>query len=282
MERRETGARSKMQADAKRTAILAVSFGTSYNDSREVTIGAIERAIADAFPKLEVRRAFTSQMIINKLKKRDGIVIDNMEEALKRAADDGVGTLIVQPTHVMSGFEYMELAGELEKYKDKFERTALAAPLLTDDEDFEAVIGAVTENMAAWDDGDTAICLMGHGTEAAANAVYQRLQEMLRAAGYENYFIGTVEANPNLESVVTAVKAAGKYKRVVLRPLMVVAGDHANNDMAGEGKDSWKSIFEAEGYETACILEGLGQMPAIREIYAAHARAAAESLENKG
>lgn len=282
MERKEMERCAGMQADMEKTAILAVSFGTSYNDSREVTIGAIEKAIAAAFPGIQVRRAFTSQMIINKLKKRDGLAIDNMEEALKRAAADGIKTLIVQPTHMMAGFEYMDLAKELDEYKNKFERTALAAPLLTGEEDFKAVMKAVTEDMASWDDGDTAICLMGHGTEAASNAVYSRLQKMLEDAGYENYFIGTVEADPNIENIVTAVKAAGKYKKAVLKPLMVVAGDHANNDMAGEDEDSWKSIFEAEGYQTTCILEGLGQMPAIQDVYVAHTRAAADGLAGQG
>lgn len=259
-------------------AILVVSFGTSYNESRETTIGAVERAIGAAFPGIELRRAFTSEIIINKLKKRDGIVIDNMEEALKRAVSDGIETLVVQPTHMMSGFEYMDLASELDRYKDKFERTALAAPLLTNDEDFNGVIRAITEDTASYDDGNTAICFMGHGTEAASNAVYSKMQDMLSAAGYENYFIGTVEANPTIENLVSVVNKAGKYKKVVLKPLMVVAGDHANNDMAGEDEDSWKSIFEAEGYEVTCIIEGLGQMPAIREIYVAHTKAAVNGI----
>lgn len=278
MERKEAGESFHVKTDSSKTAILVVSFGTSYNDSREVTIGGIEKAIAEAFPGIEVRRAFTSQIIINKLKERDGLVIDNMEEALKRAIRDGVRTLVVQPTHMMAGFEYMELAKELKRYEDKFDRACLAAPLLTDDEDFEAVIKAVTEDMASCDDGETAICFMGHGTEAASNAVYSRLQRMMAADGHENYFIGTVEAAPNIENIVTAVKAVGKYKRVILKPLMVVAGDHANNDMAGDGEHSWKRIFEAEGFLTECMIEGLGQMPAIQDIYVAHTKAAAGKL----
>lgn len=261
-------------AKSNKEAILVVSFGTSYNDSREITIGAIENAIADAFPEIEVRRAFTSQIIIDKLKERDGLEIDNVEEALARAADDGIGTLIVQPTHLMNGYEYTDLSDALKEYSGQFKKTVLADPLLTTDLDFEAVIQAVTEATAAYDDGSTAICFMGHGTEAESNSVYGKMQEMLTAAGYENYYIGTVEAEPSLEDVLRKVKANEAYQRVVLQPLMVVAGDHANNDMAGEEEDSWKSVFEAEGYKVECILEGLGQIRAVQDLYVEHVKRA--------
>lgn len=278
MERKNTGVFPHIQPGRNKTAILAVSFGTSYNDSREATIGAIEKAIADAFPGTEVRRAFTSQVIINKLKRRDGLEIDNVEQALKRALENGIRTLIVQPTHMMAGIEYTALAKKMEVWRDKFDNVCLAAPLLTSDEDFLAVLRAITEATASYDDGETAICFMGHGTEAASNAVYSRLQHMLAAGGYENCYIGTVEADPNIENIVTAVKAAGKYKRVILKLLMVVAGDHANNDMTGAGERSWKRIFEAEGFLTECMIEGLGQMPAIQDIYVAHVKAAVNKL----
>lgn len=257
-------------------AILVVSFGTSYNDNREITIGAIEDAIAGAYPEYEVRRAFTSQIIIDKLKERDGLEIDNVEEALDEAAADGIKELIVQPTHLMDGYEYNDLAKALTEYKDKFDRIIFADPLLTSDSDFEAVMKAITEKTAAYDDGETAICFMGHGTGAASNGVYAKLQEMLTESGYENYYIGTVEAYPTLDEVIKALKEKGSYKKVVLEPLMVVAGDHANNDMAGDEEDSWKTVLEGEGYEVECILEGLGQIPAIQEIYVAHIREAME------
>lgn len=257
-------------------AILAVSFGTSYNDNREITIGAIEDAIARAYPEYEVRRAFTSQTIIDKLKERDGLEIDNVEEALDEAAADGIKELIVQPTHLMDGYEYNDLAKALTEYKDKFDRIIFADPLLTSDSDFEAVMKAITEKTAAYDDGETAICFMGHGTGAASNGVYAKLQEMLTESGYENYYIGTVEAEPALDEVIEALKEKGSYKKVVLEPLMVVAGDHANNDMAGDEEDSWKTVLEGEGYEVECILEGLGQIPAIQEIYVSHIREAME------
>lgn len=260
-------------------AILVVSFGTSYNESRDLTIGAIENAIAEEFPEYDVRRAFTSQIIIDKLAERDGLVIDNVEEALDRAVADGITTLVVQPTHLMNGYEYTDLADALAEYESQFEQIALAEPLLTSDEDFEAVLEAITAHTADYDDGETAICFMGHGTEADSNVVYPTLQQKLTDAGYKNYFVGTVEAEPSLDDVIEAVGEKGDYTRVVLEPLMVVAGDHANNDMAGDEDDSWKSSFEAEGYEVECILEGLGQLEDIQQIYVSHTQAAIDSLE---
>ena len=266
-----------LEKEAGRQAVLVVSFGTSYNESRKATIGAIEKDIETAFPAYEVRRAFTSQIIIDKLKERDGLMIDNVEEALDRAVADGITTLVVQPTHLMKGYEYTDLAEELDAYRDRFEQIELAEPLLTEDADFDAVTNAIAERTASYDDGETAICFMGHGTEADANAVYGKLQEKITAAGFENYYIGTVEAEPGLEDVIAAMKEKGTYKKVVLAPLMVVAGDHANNDMAGDDDDSWKSILEKEGFEVECILEGLGQNASIRQIYTDHTRAAVDA-----
>lgn len=260
------------------TAILVVSFGTSYNDSRDATIGAIEEDITKAFPEYEVRRAFTSQIIIDKLKERDELEIDNVEEALDRAVEDGIKRLVVQPTHLMDGYEYTDLADSLEDYEDQFEQVELGAPLLSSDADFDAVVKALTEKMESYDDKETAICFMGHGTEADSNSVYAKMQDKLTEAGHENYYIGTVEAEPTLDDVLAMFKEKGIYKKVVLEPLMVVAGDHANNDMAGDEEGSWKSILEGEGYEVECVLEGLGQVPAVREIYVEHAQAAVDSL----
>ncbi len=277
VETSEVTKEAEVESDGTK-AILVVSFGTSYNDSRELTIGGIENAIAEAFPEYDVRRAFTSQIIIDKLKERDGLEIDNVEEALDRAVSDGVKELVVQPTHLMNGYEYTDLADTLKDYEDKFESVALADPLLTSDEDFSAVISAITDKLSSYDDGQTAICFMGHGTEADSNSVYAKMQEMITAAGFENFYIGTVEATPSIEDVCAKLNANGGYTKVVLEPLMVVAGDHANNDMAGDEEDSWKSILEGEGYEVECILEGLGQVPAIQEIYVEHTKAAMECL----
>ena len=250
--------------------LLVVSFGTSFNDSRRLTIGAIENALKEAYPDWSVRRGFTSQIIIDHVKSRDGEVIDNVAEALERAIENGVKTLVVQPTHLMPGFEYTDLKNELAEYADAFEQIVLSEPLLVSDEDFTAVAEAVVAATKDYDDGETAICFMGHGTEADSNAVYAKMQTVLSDAGMENYFVGTVEAEPSVEDVLEAVQA-GNYNKVVLRPLMIVAGDHANNDMAGDEEDSWKSIFEAAGFEVECVVEGLGQLEAIRELVVAHA-----------
>lgn len=266
------------QDDIGEKELLVVSFGTSFNDSRRLTIGAIEDRMEQEFPDFGVRRGFTSQIIIDHVKSRDGVAIDNVEEALNRAADNGVKTLVIQPTHLMNGLEYTDLVNEVGEFSDAFEQVAVGEPLLTSDEDFQAVIQAITEDTAEYDDGETAICFMGHGTEAESNQVYTKLQELLTAAGHENYFVGTVEAEPALEDVLAVVKE-GNYKKVVLQPLMVVAGDHANNDMAGDEDGSWKKAFEAEGYEVTCVLKGLGEIEAIQELFAEHAKAAAESLE---
>ena len=250
--------------------LLVVSFGTSFNDSRRLTIGAIEKALQDAYPDWSVRRAFTSQIIIDHVAKRDGEIIDNVHDALERAVKNGVKILAVQPTHLMSGFEYNDLKNELAEYADAFEQIVLGDALLTIDRDYDMLAEAVVEATAAYDDGKTAICFMGHGTEAESNAVYAKMQTVLSEAGCEHYYIGTVEAEPTVEDLLEAVKAGG-YQRVVLRPLMIVAGDHANNDMAGDEEDSWKSLFEAAGYEVTCVLEGLGQLPAVRQLIVEHA-----------
>lgn len=257
--------------------LLVVSFGTSYNDNRRLTIGAIEEAMEKAFPEYDVRRGFTSQIIIDHVKSRDKISIDNVGEALDRAADNGVKKLVIQPTHLMNGLEYMDLVNEAAEYSDAFEKIAVGEPLLTTDEDFKTVMEAITRATAVYDDGETAICFMGHGTEADSNQVYAKLQEMLAAAGHENYFVGTVEAEPTLLDVMEKVQA-GAYKRVVLEPLMIVAGDHANNDMAGDEEGSWKKSFEDAGYQVVCLVNGLGEMEEIQQLLVEHAQAAMDSL----
>mgnify|MGYP004600417927 FL=1 len=260
------------------TELLVVSFGTSYNDSRRETIGAIEKAMQKAFPDYAVRRGFTSQIIIDHVNKRDGEKIDNVTEALDRAVDNGVKTLVVQPTHLMNGLEYNDLKDELAGYSDSFEKVVLGEPLLTSDDDFQKVMNAIVDATKEYDDGETAICFMGHGTEADSNSVYTKMQETLKAAGYDNYFVGTVEATPSLDDVIAAVKAGG-YKKVVLRPLMIVAGDHANNDMAGDEDGSWKTEFEKAGFEVTTVVEGLGSVQAIQDLFVAHAQAAIDSLK---
>ena len=263
------------QDDIGENELLVVSFGTSFNDNRRNTIGAIEDALEKAFPDWSVRRAFTSQIIIDHVKSRDGEEIDNVKQALDRAVANGVKKLVIQPTHLMNGLEYTDLTEEVSQYADAFDKISIGEPLLSTDEDFKSVEEAITGATASYDDGQTAIVFMGHGTEADSNAIYSKMQENLKADKYDNYYIGTVEATPSVSDVLEQVKA-GDYKRVVLRPLMVVAGDHANNDMAGDEDDSWKSIFEAAGYNVECVLEGLGSVNAIHEIYVAHAQKAVD------
>lgn len=267
---------NRKTANSKDTLILAVSFGTSYPETRRTSIGAIEETLREAFPQYEVRRAFTSGRIIQKLKERDGLHIDSVEEALDRAAADGFRRVILQPTHLMGGLEYSNVREKLQACGHAFDQLALGAPLLDSDQDFAQVIQAVTDAAKPYCGSRTAVVFMGHGTEAAANGVYARLQELLRAGGFDQYYIGTVEARPDLADVMGQMKGKG-YDKVVLQPLMVVAGDHAMNDMAGEAPDSWKRVLTGAGYEVSCVLKGLGEFAAIRQIYAAHAEAALQT-----
>ena len=279
--------------------LLVVSFGTSFNDSRAEDIGGVEKALQEANPDWSVRRAFTAQIIINHVQARDGEKIDNVEQALDRAVENGVKNLVVQPTHLMHGAEYDELVEALDEYKDKFETVTVAEPLLGEvgddatvvNEDKAAVAEAITAEAvktagfdsleAAKEDG-TAFVFMGHGTSHTAKVSYSQMATQMEKLGYDNVFIGTVEGEPEetaCENVIAAVKEAG-YTKVILRPLMVVAGDHANNDMAGDDDDSWKSQFVASGnFESVdCQIAGLGGIDAIQQIYAAHTKAAIESL----
>ena len=258
--------------------LRVASFGTSFNDSRRLTIGAIEKRMADTFPDWSVRRGFTSQIIIDHIQKRDKVAIDNITQALDRAADNKVKTLVVQPTHLMYGLEYKDLEKEVGKYTDAFEKVAIGAPLLDTDGDMADVVDAIVKATAEYDDGETAIVFMGHGTEADSNGVYAKMQQVLTDSGHKHYFIGTVEASPTVQDVLKQVKK-GSYKKVVLEPLMIVAGDHANNDMAGDEEDSWKSIFEKEGYEVTCVLRGLGELEDIQNILVRHAQSAMDSVK---
>jgi sirohydrochlorin cobaltochelatase len=248
--------------------ILVVSFGTSYNDTRDKTIGAIERKIDEAYGnEYDVRRAFTSQFIINKLATRDGLIIDNMEEALQRCIDDGVTTLVVQPTHVMAGQEDDDMVEAVNEYASQFEKVSIGTPLLTTAENYEEAVEILTDVTSQYDDGNTDIVYMGHGTEHPGNITYSNLQDYVDAKGFgDRYFIGTVEATPSLEDMLAKADESGK-DRVVLRPFMIVAGDHANNDMAGDEAGSWKTEFKRAGYDVECVIEGLGEIPGIQDMF---------------
>lgn len=296
---RDTGDASKddprNQDDIGENEILVVSFGTSFNDSRVADIKGVEDAIAAANPDWSVRRAFTAQIIINHVQARDDEKIDNMDQALERAVKNGVKNLVVQPTHLMHGAEYDELSEAVEKYKDKFESVKIAEPLLGEvgsdatvvNEDKKVVAEILTEEAvekAGYDSLDaakeegTAFVFMGHGTSHTAKISYSQMQSQMTALGYENVFIGTVEGEPedtSCESVIEKVSAAG-YKNVILRPLMVVAGDHANNDMAGSDDDSWLSQFKASGKfdKIDTQINGLGEIEGIQKLYVEHTAAA--------
>ena len=297
---RDTGDASlddaRNQDEIGENEILVVSFGTSFNDSRAKDIKAIEDALQAAYPDYSVRRAFTAQIIINHVQARDGEKIDNMQQAMDRAVANGVKNLVVQPTHLMHGAEYDEMCEALEEYKDKIETIVVAEPMLGEvgsdatviNADKEAVAKAVVaaaleeagyESTEKAAEDSTAFVFMGHGTAHVAKVTYSQMQTQMQNLGYENVFIGTVEGEPEetaCENVIEAVKAAG-YTKVVLRPLMVVAGDHANNDMAGSDDDSWKTMFEAAGLDVTCQISGLGRIEAVKQLYVAHTQAAMDS-----
>ena len=251
--------------------LLVVSFGTTYEETRRQTIGAIEDALAAAFPGYEVRRAFTSRMIVKKLRERDGIAVDSPEEALERAVRCGVKTLIIQPTHLMDGNEYHKLEAIAEPYRNSFETLRIGAPLLTSEADFETLAKACASHFADRDPG-TAVALMGHGTDAASNAVYSRMQEVIRKNDGEDFFIATVEGEPVIEDILPEMQEK-QVRKVILAPLMIVAGDHANNDLAGDEEDSWKSILERAGMDTEARLQGIGAWTEVQELFAEHVRA---------
>ena len=300
---RDTGDASKDDPrnadDIGENELLVVSFGTSFNASRAADIKGIEDALQAAYPDWSVRRAFTAQIIINHVQARDGEKIDNMQQAMDRAVANGVKNLVVQPTHLMHGAEYDEMMEMIDSYRDKFESVAVAEPLLGEvgadaaviNSDKEAVAKAITAAAvkdAGFDSLDaaaaekTAFVFMGHGTSHTAKISYSQMQTTMQTLGYDNVFIGTVEGEPEetaCENVIEAVKAAG-YTKVVLRPLMVVAGDHANNDMAGADDDSWLSQFKASGAfeEVDTQISGLGEISDIQQLYIAHTKAAIESL----
>ena len=283
--------------DIGENELLVVSFGTSFNGSRAADIKGIEDALQAAYPDWSVRRAFTAQIIINHVQARDGEKIDNMEQALDRAVANGVRNLVVQPTHLMHGAEYDEMCAAIDKVRDKFESVEIAEPMLGEvgndatviNADKEAVAKAVVaaalsesgyESTAAAKEAGVAYVLMGHGTAHVAKVTYSQMATQMDKLGYENVFIGTVEGEPedtSCEAVIAAVKEAG-YTTVVLRPLMVVAGDHANNDMAGADEDSWKTMFEAAGLTVNCQISGLGRITDVQALYVAHTKAAIDAI----
>ena len=265
-------------------ALLAVSFGTSYPDTRECTIGAIERKLEERFPDREVRRAWTSSFIIRRVAKAEGLVIDTPEEAIKRLAEEGVTELIVQPTHLSDGYENQRMLETVRNWADRFETIRVGRPLLDteEDRDFAAQIMprlclGESSGKRAGRSGDKALLMMGHGSEKYPVPVYEQLQEKINERGMDHVFVGTVEGRPSFEDAKRLLDESG-YRKVVLTPLMIVAGDHARNDLAGLDSDSWKSRLECAGYRTEVIMTGMGEYPEIQEMFVRHA-AEAEAVE---
>lgn len=267
----------------EKKAILAASFGTSYEETRDKTIGAIERDLAAAYPGWEVRRAFTSGMILRVIKNRDGLHIDTVAEALQRLLDDGFTRVVIQPTHIINGEEYEKLCRQAEAFQEAFAELKIGQPLISSSQDFDSVTEAVVKHIPelapqpAAQTGGPAAVLMGHGTGHHTDAVYAALDYRFKARGYSNVVVGTVEGYPELSQVQEQLERL-RPSNVILMPFMVVAGDHAVNDLAGDEEDSWKSVLEAQGYRTEARLEGLGEFKEIRDIYIAHA---AEAMRQK-
>ncbi len=265
----------------EKKAILVVSFGTSYNENRAKTIGAIENAIAKEFPDWEVRRAFTSKMIIKKLEKRDGELIDYVDEALGRLIADGFKTVVVQPTHIMNGQEHEDIMHVVYTYTDNFDKIVMGRPLLSTEKDYEIAVKAIEKTIVKeaekMSQEKTAIVLMGHGTGHYANSAYCELQMKLLLMGFPNIFMTTVEGFPSFEDTLLLMDSRG-YKNVILSPFMLVAGDHANNDMAGDDEDSLRSVMAKHGYTPFCIVKGLGEYPEFEKIFVAHVKDVIKNL----
>jgi len=271
----DTNADNDKKGDVNKKAVLVVSFGTSYNESREKTIGSVEKKIAEAFPDYDQKRAFTSQIIIDKINKRDGEKIDNVTEAMEKLVNEGYGTLVVQPTHVMNGEEYDEMKKLTAPFEKNFISIKYGQPLLTSSDDYAKVVEAIAKDIPQLAEKSNVVVFMGHGTAHFANAAYSALDYRFKAMGYKNALVGTVESYPDLDKVKTDLAAySPKPKKVILVPLMIVAGDHATNDMAGDEADSWKTQLKKEGYEVECVLKGLGEYPGIQDMFVDHCKAA--------
>ncbi len=257
-------------------ALLIVSFGTSHKETREKTIGEIERFISRAYPDRELRRAFTSSIIMKVLKTRDHMHVDNVREAMERLAEDGFKDVLVQPTHIINGEEYEKMMEQIMPFKNSFDAISVGKALLTSSRDYDEVCKAIMAEVPELDQkknadqaAKTALVLMGHGTGHFSDAAYAALDYRFKALGYENVFVGTVEGYPEVSLVLKQVKDYAPDE-VVLMPLMVVAGDHAVNDMAGEQEDSWKVLFKNAGYKVTCILRGIGEFTGIQKMYLDH------------
>ena len=263
-----------VSAEQTKKAIVVVSFGTSYADTRKVTIEACENRIKDTFPDYEVRRAFTSNIIINILKERDNIIVDTLDEALTKLQDEGFSEVVVQPLHLINGAEFDEVMSTIRKFESAFAKLEVGSPLLTHIDDYMAAADALKTQLPELKENE-AVVLMGHGTHHPANSAYACLERVFEEQGMQNVFMGTVEGYPTLESVIKRLKQQ-QIEKVTLMPFMMVAGDHAQNDMAGDEDDSWKTILKKDGFAVDAYLHGVGENAAIQDIYVQHVQKAIE------
>ena len=259
---------TELEKERQKPVILVVSFGTSYNETRVKTIDVIETAIGEKYPEYEIRRAFTSPTIIKKLAERDGLIIDNVTDAMERLVADGIKDVIIQPTLVIPGLEYDGIIAALRPFVDQFDSIRYGLPLLTSDKDIEQIATVLIDNVRAYTD-NSAVVFVGHGTSHDANMMYTKLEKSFKDMGYPNCFVGTVESGPTLEDVMSGI-AKIDVDKAVLVPLMIVAGDHALNDVSGDDEDSWLNAFKAKGYAVECILKGLGEYDGIWNMFAQH------------
>lgn len=266
----------------KKKKLLVVSFGTKYKKTRENTIGAIERDLNRVFSDYEVHRSFTSQTVIRLIEQAEGIKVDSVSDAMGSFVREGAEQVVVLPTHFMDGREYYKLVEQVENFRDEIKEIRIGGPLIRTDseEDMMEVCKAIAAFTEEFRDEETAVCFMGHGTDVRSNQIYEKMQELFRESGHDNLYIGTVEAYPTAMDVLHQLKKK-QYKKVILEPLMIVAGDHAVHDMAGDDDTSWKSLFEKEGYEVECVLKGMGEIPDIRNLFVKHVKELISSLRNE-
>ena len=252
-------------------AIVVVSFGTSHEDTRKKTIEVIEREISEEFGDYDVFRAFTSKIIIKKLREKENLIVPTVKEVMEQLVEGGYTDVIIQPTHIINGIENENMLEDLLLYAKRFSSIRIGKPLLSDTEDYKQLVNCIVEENHVGE--DEAILLMGHGTSHHANAVYPAVDYTFRAEGYSNIYMATVEGYPTIEDAMGLMKKSN-YKKVLLIPFMIVAGDHAKNDMAGDEEDSWKSILKKAGYEVDCKLQGLGELQVVQDMFVRHIKEA--------
>lgn len=268
----------KVNSNSSKKALLIVSFGTSFVENRIAGIDSTEKVIEEAFPEYDRFSAFTSQIIIDVYRDRDNVKFLNVSEAIEKIYREGYGEVLVVPTLIINGDEYDEMMEALDPFKDKFSKLTISRALLTSVDDYENVVNSMVVDLPV-NQRDTAVILLGHGTHHHANSAYPAMDYVLKHMGYKDIYVGTVEGSPMYDAVSKDLKNKG-YKKVFLMPLMLVAGDHTYNDMAGDEVDSWKVMLKTEGYEVDYKIKGMGEFQAIREMFVDHANIALQEEEH--